>query len=233
MSGHTSYLFPSLNQLLALNSSNLDEELTNEQFYALVLAYNDIIDGKKREVKRNAVGSQVYALSDKEKTGLELAYKSGRNGNFSEENVIQVYSSFCNPDVSEILRENATHSQKIDNLHKIAVTKLNEKSSVGSYSYYAKVIGLTEKVNSDANKAKYVKERELLEQLGEFFGNNDALKSATAGRTNEEVQLIKQNIAKESDRALESLYAHTFMSVRCTTGFGAFQKAHEGEEQYA
>ena len=230
MSGHTSYLFPSLNQLLALKSANFDEELTNEQFYALALAYNDVITGTKREVKRNSVGAQVYGLSDKEKAGLELAFKCGKNGNVSEEKVVEVYSSFCNSDVVDILKDKTNFSKKLEQLHKIAVAKLNEKSSVGSYSYYSKVISLTEKVNSDASKAKYVKECELLEQLGEFIGDNEALKNATNGKTSEEVQLIKQNIEKESGRALEFLYAHTFMSVRCTAGFGAFQKAHEEGE---
>lgn len=125
---------------------NIDEELNNEGFFALVLAYNDKISGRgKREFVRKHVEGldkdkfSFYALTDKEKAGLEIARKSDKGGEFSEDDVVKIFSSFCCSEVCEVLNSDLSHGNKANLLHSIILNRTLANENLNSFVIYDKI----------------------------------------------------------------------------------------------
>lgn len=221
-------LFPSLSQLLMLPESNWEQDLSYEQYFAMVLAYNDKIVCKKREHKKR-FGKTVYELSDQEKTALELAFKSGVTGNFSEEDVIKKFETFCSKDVNVVLREESSRKDKLQELHNLAVAKISERSDVvASFGYYSRVTQIAEQINGIISKENYKRDCEFLDNLRELLQDPDKLKiMAKNNNSNVEVSQMREGIESASQMTLESIYVHIARSVGCVAGFDAYKQLNE------
>lgn len=217
-------LFPSLNQFLGLPEGNIEEELTNEQFYALVLAYNDKISGKKREQKTTRLGKSLYELSDEEKVGLELAFKSGINANYSEEDVVKKISSLCNNEVCEILQTKNSRQDKIKSLHNKAVARLTEKGEkIGSFGYYKKVTQVAEDVNGEVCKDNFKKDCQFLDNIASLIQDPNKLKVlASQCDGNIGIDEMRERLEQSTQKTLENIYTHIRKSVNCEVGFDAY-----------
>ncbi len=221
-------LFPSLSQLLMLPESNWEQDLSWEQYFGLVLAYNDKIVGRKREHKKR-LGKVVYELSNEEKTALELAYKAGLTGNFSEEDVIKKFEGFCSRDVNEVLRENSTRKEKLGKLHNLAISKLIEKPAiVGSFGYYSRVTEIAEQLNGMVSKDNYIRECEFLDNLGSLLQDPNKLKvMAENNNSSADLSQMREGIESASQMTLENIYVHILRSVNCSVGFDAYKQINK------
>lgn len=221
-------LFPSLRQLLMLPESNWEQDLSREQYFSLVLAYNDKIVGKKREHKKR-LGKTVYELSAEEKTALELAFKSGATGNFSEEDVVKKFEGFCSRDVNEVLREESSRKDKLQKLHKLAIDKLAEKSTVvGSFGYYSRLTEIAEQLNGVVSKDNYQRECVFLDNLCSLLQDPDKLKAMAENNNSKiEISQMREGIESASQMTLENIYVHIARSVNCAVGFDAYKQVHE------
>lgn len=218
-------LFPSLSQLLGFSQKNWESELSCEQFFALILAYNDKISGKKRESEKNAFGNKVYTLSKDEKAALMLAYKSGRNANHTEKDVIKKFAEICNNEVAGVLESNLSRTEILQSLHNLAVEKLSQNPSIkpNQFSFYSKITALTEKVSASVAKENFKFNCQTLDRLAEIENDESAFAKFTANKTPKEKEKIKENIPTGCEICLQNLYTHVLKSVESVIGFDAYQ----------
>lgn len=223
-------IYPSISSILGL-PNDYAEDISSQTFYAFVIAYNDQITRKKREVCLNKNNQKIYQLSSNEKAGLEVAFKAGRDGNTSDEDVNKLFSSFCSNEVSSILSSKGNYAKKLQALHALAVDKASQKEGAGSYSCYSKLIDIAEKYGNNVRKNNFHKECEVLDTYSEYLGSNEKFKKITAGKNGEEIKKIKDELEDECSSSLERMFYFILPSVRCAVSFDACLNCIKNQNQ--
>ena len=202
----TKKYFSSLCELLTSEQKeNWEQDLSSEQFFALILAYNEKLSGKKRECNK---------ITKEELTTLELAFKFGFSGNFNEGDVAKKLKELCLPEVCDIVDEQSSRKQKLAKLHNMAyekmILKLKDFTDESKYKFQDIAEIREDSIQSD----NYIDSCTHLDMLAEFWRNPDKIlpKSQQSGQA---LELIKNRMETLSHSYLEEMYVGIYNRVSC------------------
>lgn len=210
-------VFKGLNELLQLPENDWEDELSSEQYFSVLMAYNDQIKGNRRDKNKQGLTGKVYPLSTAEKTVLELAYKSGKFGTFDENDIVKSLSAICDKDVTEILSQFSSRKEIIENLHNLAVKKITSNVNAKSHPFvvYEKACNILDRVTSLISTDNFRMNKSMLENLNNVAGDED------------------MNVRIENARgvAFEGIYSYIYEAVKVPVYADAYQKIISEAEQ--
>ncbi len=211
-----------LHELVApQQGENWEQELSCEQFFAIIMAYNEKLTDKRRK--------DGDKLTQEEETALEIAFKSGFSGNFSEQDVINKVKSLCCLEVAEIIDGNLPRKDTIAMLHKMSYDKtFNKLKSFTERSksiFQEDVEGREDVVLGD----NFQYSCEQLDLLAVMMANPE--KHLTkAQQSPQAMQLIKERMEVLSHDYLKNMFIGMCNRVGCVVDQEALTSVYQSQE---
>lgn len=203
-------VFKKLNELFDLPEKDWEDELTTEQYFSVLLAYNDQIRGNRREKNKQGLAGKVYSLSLDEKVVLELAYKCGKSAAFDEQDVVKSLSAICGRDVAEILSQNKPRKEIVESLHNLAVEKIcsNPSARQNPFAVYQKASNCYDVATNLQSVDNFRMNKSMLENLDSVDGD----------------EKLKERIDKARGIVLDGIFSYSYDAVRAGVYGDAYQK---------
>ena len=160
-------VFKPLNEMLFLTEKDWENELPIEQYYAMILSYNDQIKGNKRERNKIGLVGKVYPLTLDEKIILEQAYKSGKSAAFDEQDIFKSLIAICDKSVADVLASSHSRKETLQQLHTLALGKIlsNAYAKQNPFAVYQKASNFYDYVSDLSATEGFQTNKNMLEKL--------------------------------------------------------------------